>query len=328
MLARVREVLKLRRRWAALRAWSIRQRPHLRALAVRTDGRVARMGFSRGMVVRRLVHLGHPRLRAWDERIQSHRLLRWLLTPARRWLNAGAIQIPSGLAHGMWLWKADLPLSHAHLGSLAFGNLENSVQEAMLRHLGRGDVFYDIGANLGFFSLLGARLVAETGRVFAFEPAPGNAAAIRRNLALNAITNVEVLEQAVSERSGTGQLQVVEDQSWSKLAEYGPHPNTQAVVDVDLVCIDDLVREQRLPPPSMVKLDVEGAEIAALRGMRDTVAAHRPAIVCELHDTHGPFLELMGTLGYRVINIEGAGPVDQAGPSAHALALPPDHPGD
>jgi FkbM family methyltransferase len=246
----------------------------------------------------------------------------------RRWLNAGAIQIPMGLAHGMWLWKADLPLSHAHLGSLAFGNLETSVQEAMLRHLAPGDVFYDIGANLGFFSLLGARLVDGDGRVCAFEPAPANAAAIRRNVELNGLTNVEVLEHAVSERGGIGQLQVVEDQSWSKLAEYGPHPNTESVLNVELVSIDDLVREARVPPPDMVKLDVEGAEIAALRGMRDTVAAHRPAIICELHDTHGPFLELMRSWGYRVINVEGAGPIEEAGPSAHALALPGDHAGD
>jgi FkbM family methyltransferase len=274
------------------------------------------------------VRLGHPRLRAWDARIRANPALGWLLAPARRWLNAGALQIPAGLAHGMWLWKADLPLSHAHLGSLAFGNLETSVQEAMLRHLAPGDVFYDIGANLGFFSLLGARLVNGGGRVFAFEPAPANAAAIRRNIELNGLNNVEVLEHAVSERAGIGQLQVVEDQSWSKLAEYGPHPNTQAVLDVDLVSIDDLLSERRLPPPSMVKLDVEGAEIAALRGMHDTVAAHHPAIVCELHDTHGPFLELMRAWGYRVINVEGAGPIEQAGPSAHALALPPDHPGD
>jgi FkbM family methyltransferase len=280
------------------------------------------------MLVRRLVRLGHPRLRAWDARIQASPALTRLLQPARRWLNAGAIQIPSGLAHGMWLSKADLPLSHAHLGSLAFGNLETSVQEAMLRHLAPGDVFYDLGANLGFFALLGARLVGERGRVFAFEPAPANAAAIHRNIELNGLTQVEVLEQAVSERAGKGRLQVVDDQSWSKLAEYGPHPDTQAVLDVELVCIDDLVAGQRLPPPHMVKLDVEGAEIAALRGMHATVAAYRPSIICELHDTHGPFLELMRSWGYRVINVEGAGPIEEAGPSAHALALPADDPGD
>ena len=75
-----------------------------------------------------------------------------------------------------------LPISHAHIGSIAFGNLESSVQEAMVRHLGRGGAFYDIGANLGFFSLLGAHLSGlHDGHVYAFEAAPKNAEAIAVN---------------------------------------------------------------------------------------------------------------------------------------------------
>ena len=63
-----------------------------------------------------------------------------------------------------------------HMEVLAHGNLEASVQEAMLRHLGKGGVFYDIGANLGFFALLGGHFAGfDEGHVYAFEPAPDNA---------------------------------------------------------------------------------------------------------------------------------------------------------
>jgi len=297
-------------------------------LGARVDGRLTRLGVTRSRVVRRLVKLGNPRLREWDVRIQRHPALRRALAPAGRWLNAGGIQIPSGLAHGLWLAKDDLPLSHSQLGSLAFGTLETSVQEALLRHLGEGDVFYDIGANLGFFSILGARMVGPTGRVYSFEPAPRAAAAVRRNAELNGFGHIEVLEMGISDRSAIGRLQLAQDQSWSKLTDYGPHPLVEQVIDVDLRPVDELVESGRVAPPNVVKIDAEGAEIEALRGMERTVREHQPTLICELHLTTPPFLELMRAWGYRAVNLEGPAPVEQAGDNPHALALPPLHPGD
>jgi hypothetical protein len=97
---------------------------------------------------------------------------------------------------------------------------------------------------------------------------------------------------------------------------------------VELVAIDDLVAAGRVPPPDVVKIDVEGAELAVLAGMRETLARHRPAIICELHDTHAPFVAFMAQCGYRLINLEGTIPVGETGASAHALALPALDPGD
>ena len=126
----------------------------------------------------------------------------------------------------------------------------------------------------------------------------------------------------MADAPGCGRLQIVDDQSWSKLEQYGEHPFTERVIEVDLVAIDELVRGGRVPPPTVVKIDVEGAELAVLAGMRETIAAHRPAIICELHDTHAEFVAAMGACGYRVINLEGTIPMRDAGASAHALALP------
>jgi FkbM family methyltransferase len=283
-----------------------------------------RAGIDRSFMVRRVARVGHPRLRelraaAMKGTTPSSRLLR----PMVRAMETGVVRIPQGRAGGLAFDLRYLPISHAHLGSIAFGNLESEVQEAMVRHLGRGGVFYDIGANLGFFALLGAHLSGlGEGHVYAFEAAPENAAAIVTNAELNGIPNVTVIQKAVSAHSGRGRLQVVDDQSWSKLEEYGPHPNTERVIDVELVAIDDLVGSGALRPPTVVKIDVEGAELAVLEGMRATIAQHRPAIICELHDTHREFVALVRGFGYRTINLTGAVPVEEAGPSAHALALP------
>jgi FkbM family methyltransferase len=291
---------------------------------------LGRLGLNRSMLVRRLIRVGHPRLRELRAEAMRGRGPRaWALRAGVGWLEAGVLRVPQGYAGGLAFDMRYLPIAHAHIGSIAGGNLESAVQEAMIRHLGRGGVFYDIGANLGFFSLLGAHIAGlEEGQVYAFEAAPDNAEAIRVNAALNAIENVEVLAVAVADRAGRGRLQVVDDQSWSKLVDYGEHPFTERVIDVELVAIDDLVASGRISAPAVVKIDVEGAELAVLSGMRETIARHRPAIICELHDTHAEFVAFMEACGYRPINLEGTTPVGDAGASAHALALPPLDGGD
>jgi FkbM family methyltransferase len=291
---------------------------------------LAAAGINRSMIVRRMVRLGHPRLRELRARAVSDRDPGALaLRVFVNWIERGVLRVPQGHAGGLAFDMHYLPLSHAHIGSIAFGNLESAVQEAMVRHLGRGGVFYDVGANLGFFSMLAAHLVGlDVGHVYAFEAAPDNARAIRANAALNNIPNVTVIDKAVSARAGTGRLQIVDDQSWSKLEEYGQHPYTERVIEIELVAVDDLLRAGTLAPPTVVKIDVEGAEIAVLDGMRETLERHRPAVICELHGTHREFIAAMSDQGYRLINLEGPGPIDEASASAHALALPKLAPGD
>jgi FkbM family methyltransferase len=281
---------------------------------------VARTGLNRSFAVRRVVRLGHPRLR--ELTADGNPVWRRL----ERWMTTGPITVPMGMGVGLRLDMHGIPLSHAHLGGLAYGTLEQSVQEAMVRHLGRGGVFYDIGANIGFFALLGARFAGPEGHVYAFEPTPDNAAEIRANVALNEDANVTVIEKAVGAAAGTGRLQVVDDQSWSKLVETGEHPFTERVMDIEVVAIDDLVGELR--PPTLVKIDVEGFELPVLEGMRRTIAEHAPVIICELHGTHVEFAAFMRDVGYRLVNLESPDPIETAGESAHALALPPEHPGD
>jgi FkbM family methyltransferase len=276
---------------------------------------LSRLGINRSMLVRVLTRLGQPNLRDLRGRAP---------TAVVGWLEAGTVTVPVGHAQGLVFDLRHLRIDHAHLGSIATGMLETSVQEAMLRHLGTGGVLYDVGANLGFFSLLGARLAGPEGHVYAFEPAPENVLALRRHIGLNRVENVSVLEQAAAAESGRGRLQLVDDRSWSKLEGYGEHPGTERVVDVELVAIDAL----DLRPPTVVKIDVEGSELAVLEGMTATLERHQPAVICEVHGTHEAFAAFMRDRGYRVVNLEGVRPIEQDPRSEHALALPPLDPGD
>ena len=255
------------------------------------------------------------------ERARAGRARRALLGRASRWYGRAPVPVAGGLGHLLYVSTADLPLDHAHAGLIVRGTLEPPVQEALRRLLAPGGVFFDVGANIGFFTVLGARLVGPQGRVVAFEPVPACARAVARNIELNGFGHAEIREEAVGARSGSARLLVVGEASWSHLASTGRHADVRDEIDVAVVSIDELVAAGAIPPPDVVKIDTEGAELQAIAGMRATIASHRPAIVCELHDTNAEFCALMDELGYTTTNLDGPQPVAAAGP-VHALALP------
>ncbi len=266
---------------------------------------------------------GMPEERRADlaDRARAGRVSHALLRRASSWYGRAPVPIAGGLAHLLYVSTADLPLDHAHAGLIVRGTLEPPVQEALRRLLAPGDVFYDVGANVGFFTILGARLVGPEGRVIAFEPVPACARAVANNIALNEFAHAEIREEAVGAAGGRGKLLVVGEASWSHLASTGRHADVRDEIDVAVVSIDELVESGAILPPDVLKIDTEGAELQAIAGMRATIENHRPAIVCELHDTNSEFVALMEALDYTTSNLDGPMPVAAAGP-IHALAQP------
>ena len=167
---------------------------------------------------------------------------------------------------------------------LALGTYEVPIQNIFTQHLKSGDVFYDIGANVGFFSIIAAKLVGDTGKVYAFEPGKENAQSIRHNAQLNSFSQIEVIEKAVSNTSGEGQLLLAEYSGGHALATADAPPDLAGEVTVDLVSIDDLIAQNKIEPPNFVKVDVEGAELDVLKGMRETIKTHKPTIIYEVDD--------------------------------------------
>lgn len=261
----------------------------------------------------------HARLVALNERSS---VVRAAGAPVRWWLDRGPIVVGEGLGYDLRLWKADLPFDHAHAGLIVRGSLERPVQEAFRRLLAPGMTVWDVGANLGFFALVAGRVVGPSGRVVAFEPVRASAAAIRRNAKLNGLDAiVEAREAAVWSESGRGDLLVVADRSWSHLAATGHHAQTRAEVPVELVTGDDLVAAGE-PPPDVVKVDVEGAEIQVLDGMERVLREHGPALVIELHETNRGVAERLRAVGYAMENLDGPEPIEEAASDVHVLARP------
>jgi FkbM family methyltransferase len=128
-----------------------------------------------------------------------------------------------------------------------------------------GDVVVDIGANAGYYSIRAAELVGPTGRVYAIEPSPINLPFLRRNVA--GLPHVTVLPYAASDSVGTATFHLTTD-TVNDGFEVGPYAAATHQVRVDTRPVDLLIR----PPVHMIKVDVQGAELAVLRGMRELIA--------------------------------------------------------
>lgn len=150
-----------------------------------------------------------------------------------------------------------------------------------MRVIRPGDTVYDLGANVGFYTLLASRLAGSSGRVFAFEPVPRNIRYLERHLLLNGCCNVTVIEAAVAETSGTAHFG--ERKSYSEGRLVGTDDDERGAYSVRVVALDDLVQQGELLPPRVLKIDVEGAEYRALQGCRSTLTHARPSILLSTH---------------------------------------------
>jgi FkbM family methyltransferase len=215
-------------------------------------------------------------------------------------------------------------------GAFAEGTYEMPIQQALARCLKSGDVFYDVGANVGFFSILAGWLVGAGGSVHAFEPVPSNADTIGRNLRLNGLSNVQVHSVAVSEASGQQELLISRHRGGAALASaVATVPDVTGKIVVPTVAIDDLIEQCKAPPPTMIKVDVEGAELNVLRGMHRTLRTHRPVLLYEVDDAEPAVMhtrwneldELVEKAGYRIERMEDAYPTG-GWSVGHSLALP------
>jgi FkbM family methyltransferase len=230
-------------------------------------------------------------------RTQRSFFRRLLRLPLR--LVPGSVRVPilSGPLRGK-RWIAGSSIADAWLGTY-----EADKQALFARTVTPGSVVFDIGAHAGFYTLLASALAGPTGRVFAFEPMPGNLAHIREHLRLNGITNVTVIEKAVADTAGVATFTATGHDSQGHLAPGGE-------LQVEIVSLDEMVGQGKLPLPDFVKMDIEGAEVRALNGARKLLAQRHPTIFLGTHamtdlgcNTHGPCCEFLRDLGYRLAPI-------------------------
>lgn len=199
-------------------------------------------------------------------------VLRWF---AHRYPEGSVVTIKNGQLDG-YKWKR----SHKHVSKYWIGIYELPVQKCLSRELKPGDVFYDIGAGAGFFTLLGSKCVGEKGHVFAFEPMPENIKTISNQLKINNVTNTSLIEAALSDSVGNVELHKGPNLSAASIERWQDNKNQS--ITVKTTTLDELSMTTR--PPDFIKMDIEGAEFLALKGARKLLnSKNPPRLLIELH---------------------------------------------
>lgn len=179
-------------------------------------------------------------------RIRSGELRDW------RWIAGSA-------PHGCWL-----------------GTYELHTQRLFCEQVHPGAVVFDIGANVGFFTLLASKLVGSAGQVHAFEPLPRNLYYLEQHIRLNEASNITVHSLAITSTTGTARFGDGENTSQGRLSNAGE-------IQVLTASIDDLLANGRSPRPDFIKIDIEGAEGEALRGAARLLSGSPLTIVLSTH---------------------------------------------
>lgn len=223
----------------------------------------------------------------------------------RRLLNRAAPSAPTEVrvAAGE-LAGARLVLDLRSEKDLWLGTYEPDLQACLRAFVRSGSTAYDLGANLGYVTLLLARAVGHTGRVLAFEPLPANLERLRTHLALNGCESwVQVVPAAVGERTGRARFWLHASKSMGKLdgsaGRDQPYPHA---IDVEAVDLDTFVYARANPAPDLVKMDLEGGEVLAFAGMRRVLRDARPTLLVELHgpEAIAAAWEVLPAAGYRI----------------------------
>jgi FkbM family methyltransferase len=187
--------------------------------------------------------------------------------------------------------KARLSLaSHieAQLFWQGFQEADEVTVQAMKDRLPGDGVFIDCGANIGSFTLVAARR-APRGAVHAFEPSALHLERLQRNIALNGFSNIRVNPVGLSDQAGSARLflpsatgHLLNTGGATMFGVEGGSASTWVAEEIQLVRLDDYVRDQGLQRLDVVKIDVEGAEMNVLRGGIETIERFRPAVLMEI----------------------------------------------
>ena len=204
-----------------------------------------------------------------------------------------------------------LDLSELNEWWLYYG-FKEEYRSALIDLINKGDWIIDIGANLGEVSFLASQKVGSSGKVYSFEPDPDNYTRFDYNLSLNTFTNIVFVKKGLGDNPGKYKIAMnVNEPGNNGSNSIVPDKKTdinKLAREIDVVRFDDWIAENPLDKIDLVKIDIEGFELQALKGAEMTLKKYKPIIYSELHDVklreHGTsakeLIDYLKALGYTV----------------------------
>jgi FkbM family methyltransferase len=170
---------------------------------------------------------------------------------------------------------------HPRFLGMTSGGYEPKLARIMARHAKPGAMILDLGAHVGMHTLMFSRRSGSSGRVLAVEPSPATAGLLMQHLKWNGSDNVELIEAVVGDQEREVAFAYRPDPidsggfSNSLAYDIGGETRTVRMTTIDRICAGGL--------PDLIKMDIEGAELLALRGARDTLARAAPVLIVSVH---------------------------------------------
>ena len=187
------------------------------------------------------------------------------------------------------------------LSTLLYGGFEAAEIAYLSARVERGSVVIDVGANVGLFTVALAGVVGPSGKVLAVEPNPATVSRLRKNVSLNHLTNVEIHSVAAGVVQGVGTLLLASDPAFASTARVRAELATGEAVRVPVARIDDMLLAQDLGRVSVIKIDVEGDELAVLGGSEEILGRCGPMLLVEANSEPQlrGLVEWLGARGYK-----------------------------
>ena len=198
------------------------------------------------------------------------------------------------------------------------GTHEPRVQDWLAANVVAGSVVYDIGAHAGFFTLLSSALAGPAGSVRAFEPRVENIERLAANLRANDVRNARVVEAAASDCEAEAAFIADDCTLEGRLGDSGDARSVRVATTTIDACV-----ARGMPLPDVMKIDVEGAEGAVIRGAAGTIAKHGPTLLIEVHSSAAG-AEVVGALprAYDFVSVETGTRVGLPLSAGHYAARP------
>ncbi len=164
--------------------------------------------------------------------------------------------------------------------SAAFYRYEEELKAELLQYLNKGGVFFDVGGNIGVISFFVKKFYPES-PIVVFEPGRVVSKCLEKSMEFNKVTNMTLVKKGVSDKSGVAEFFIdTKSTGGSSLVRRHVDKTKKNIERIDLVSLDDYVRETSIVP-SMVKVDVEGAENLVVFGAKNIIKNHRPNFIIE-----------------------------------------------